>query len=80
MTYSTTFGMNCFNVEVLFRIAFNVVGLMDNRHLNSIRARYWEQTRDYLEDENKKRDIYLLERSTHCMCGQNREHHLEHPF
>lgn len=66
MSYSAEFGISCFNIESLFRIAFNVVGLLDNRHLNFIRARYWESTKDYLEVENKKRDIYLLERCTHC--------------
>lgn len=66
MSYSTTLGMNCYDVDRLFNIAFNVVGLIDNRHLNYIRARYWEATKDYLEDENKKRDFYILERSSHC--------------
>ena len=38
--------------------------MQDIKHLNHVRMRFWTDTENHLQEENKKRDMYVLQRST----------------
>src|SRR3990167_918623 len=48
MNFTSVIGKLCFDADHLINIAFDTIGIIDIRHLNYIRVRYWSSTKDHL--------------------------------